>query len=312
MKIIIRLTESDLTTIIKRVIREEELIKVISEQKIPSSTTEIKKFQDWMDTIGPWVKSPSGKYVKLNKGEGYGIFGASTEAAWSKYGNQYLSNNTQDEKVTNTTQNGFVIPFAFPEYEPTIESGGGMWQELISWVAEKSGFAKKKGTVGPFGHAGVATVTPEGNVKIFEFGRYSATASKKGLGVCVSKNLGKVAKISDGKITNLENLIKIIHRNTKGEGPKYKIEYAVLSAPNINNGIAHAESVSKKPYDLFDFEISDDDSNCGTFVLEVVQKSGIEITNYCFPTPISMVRRMKEEELNQNSTDFSKYLKYAR
>jgi hypothetical protein len=25
-----------------------------------------------------------------------------------------------------------------------------------------------------------------------------------------------------------------------------------------------------------------------------------------------MVRRMKEEELNQNSTDFSKYLKYAR
>ena len=57
MKKVIRLTEYDLTRIVKRVIKEQE---------IPTSTAEIKKFQDWMDTIGPWVKSSSGKYVKLN------------------------------------------------------------------------------------------------------------------------------------------------------------------------------------------------------------------------------------------------------
>lgn len=56
-----------------------------------NSASEIKKFQDWMDTIGPWVKSPSGKYVTLNKGKGYGILGPSTRAAWNFYKKRYLS-----------------------------------------------------------------------------------------------------------------------------------------------------------------------------------------------------------------------------
>lgn len=55
-----------------------------------NSASEIKKFQDWMDTIGPWVKSPSGKYVTLNKGKGYGILGPSTRAAWNFYKKRYL------------------------------------------------------------------------------------------------------------------------------------------------------------------------------------------------------------------------------
>jgi len=57
----------------------------------------VKKFQDWMDTNhSNWVKG--GK--NLNKGGGYGKFGPSTSAAWSKYKNEYLGGS-------KTTDTGF-------------------------------------------------------------------------------------------------------------------------------------------------------------------------------------------------------------
>jgi hypothetical protein len=56
-----------------------------------NTTDKIKAFQDWMDTIGPWVKNASGKYEKLNKGVGYGNFGPSTQSAWNGYKDRYLS-----------------------------------------------------------------------------------------------------------------------------------------------------------------------------------------------------------------------------
>lgn len=63
--------------------------RIITEQL--NSVAEVKKFQDYMDTIGPWVKSPSGSYVKLNKGRGYGTFGPNTQAAWRVYKDKYLA-----------------------------------------------------------------------------------------------------------------------------------------------------------------------------------------------------------------------------
>lgn len=66
----------------------------LSSSSIPSelnTTEKIKAFQDWMDTVGNWVKDASGKYVKLNKGAGYGNYGPSTSSAWNAYGKQYLS-----------------------------------------------------------------------------------------------------------------------------------------------------------------------------------------------------------------------------
>ena len=56
-----------------------------------NTTDKIKAFQDWMDTIGPWVKNSAGKYAKLNKGVGYGSYGPSTQAAWNGYKDRYLS-----------------------------------------------------------------------------------------------------------------------------------------------------------------------------------------------------------------------------
>jgi len=54
-----------------------------------NSTEKVKAFQDFMDSIGPWVKGSDGKYKKLNKGTGYGIAGPSTRAIFNVYGDLY-------------------------------------------------------------------------------------------------------------------------------------------------------------------------------------------------------------------------------
>jgi hypothetical protein len=55
-----------------------------------STSAEIKKFQDWLDSNYPtWLKNG-----KLNKGSGYGSYGPNTENAYKAYGsiyNEYLS-----------------------------------------------------------------------------------------------------------------------------------------------------------------------------------------------------------------------------
>jgi hypothetical protein len=53
------------------------------------NSASIKKFQDFMDSVGSWVKGSDGKYKKLNKGAGYGNAGASTKAAFDVYGDLY-------------------------------------------------------------------------------------------------------------------------------------------------------------------------------------------------------------------------------
>jgi hypothetical protein len=51
----------------------------------PSSTDQIKKFQDWMDLKHPgWVNGKN-----LNKGTGYGSWGPSTQKAWDQYSKEY-------------------------------------------------------------------------------------------------------------------------------------------------------------------------------------------------------------------------------
>jgi len=54
-----------------------------------NTTDKVKKFQDFMDAVGPWIKGSDDKYKKLNKGTGYGIPGPSTKAAFNVYGDLY-------------------------------------------------------------------------------------------------------------------------------------------------------------------------------------------------------------------------------
>lgn len=53
------------------------------------SIANVKKFQDFMDTVGPWIKGADGKYKKLNKGTGYGNAGPATLGAFAAYGDLY-------------------------------------------------------------------------------------------------------------------------------------------------------------------------------------------------------------------------------
>lgn len=64
-----------------------------------SSSDKVKKFQDFMDKVGPWVKGVDGKFKKLNKGAGYGIAGPSTLGAFAGYQNLYRVYLRADNKA---------------------------------------------------------------------------------------------------------------------------------------------------------------------------------------------------------------------
>ena len=109
MKKIIRLTESDLTRIVKRVIREESLynqpgLKTATgfnlggsnpitlrdlDQLVFRGGTETQAFQDFMDTKGPWVLQKNGMKTKVKKGASYGKFGPQTTEAYQKNKKDY-------------------------------------------------------------------------------------------------------------------------------------------------------------------------------------------------------------------------------
>ena len=78
-----------------------------------NSMDKAKKFQDFMDSIGPWIKGVDGKYKKLNKGTGYGIVGPSTRSAFTIYGDLYRVYLIAGSK-------GKVIPLA-PSVQPSID-----------------------------------------------------------------------------------------------------------------------------------------------------------------------------------------------
>lgn len=102
MKRIIRLTESDLARIVRRVIKEESLygqpgLKTATgfnpgggnpitlrdlDQLVARGGTETQAFQDFMDAKGPWVVQKTGMKTKVNKGASYGKFGPQTTAAY--------------------------------------------------------------------------------------------------------------------------------------------------------------------------------------------------------------------------------------
>lgn len=198
----------------------------------------------------------------------------------------------------------FVIPFAFPEYEPKVD-GNSFWDKAIGHAMRifksvtTSDFSSKSGTYGKWGHAGVSLINSNGSIVTYEFGRY--TNAKTGITL---KEFPLVkAKISNGEIKNLEQVVMGIKKATHGNGPRLTMSYAVLNAPNYENAKNYADNMVKfktRDYEAGDFSITDDDANCGTFVLEVVQKSGVDISNYCFPTPTSMISRMKKISSEEN------------
>jgi hypothetical protein len=86
MRRVIRLTERDLTRLVKRVIKEEGL---------KDQPENIKDFQDFMDLFYPgWYKGG-----KLRRGSGYGTFGPSTQKAYTKHNEEYRGITIMDRSM---------------------------------------------------------------------------------------------------------------------------------------------------------------------------------------------------------------------
>ena len=189
-----------------------------------------------------------------------------------------------------TTPGEFVIPFVFPEYEPKIDNPSSE-----GWLASISRFVtggNNEKTYGKLGHAGIATVESSGNVRIFEFGRYEG--SKKGYGITKTKNLGKIAKISNGQISNIDSVIQKIKSNTQGKGPSLKMECSVVPVKNVQSAISYGQKVTSKPYEALDFDSTDSDANCSTYAIEVAKNAGVPLGDYCFPNPTAMLGSFKK------------------
>jgi hypothetical protein len=201
-----------------------------------------------------------------------------------------IKKNTDQKKKIGE---GFIIPFAFPTYTPKLQNPNSLWDQFLGIVGRTVTSGGESDTYGVFGHGGIGTVDSNGNVIMFEFGRYEG--AKKGYGITRQKNVGVKAKIIDGKITNVNDVVQGIKKVTYPPGPSMTMDYLVLSAPNIVEGITYAKDMAKlneKKYEISDFSVSDDDANCGTFAVEVARVSGAVTSPYCFPTPNAMITQL--------------------
>lgn len=153
-----------------------------------NTTDKIKSFQDWMDTVGNWVKNASGKYVKLNKGIGYGSFGPSTRLAWTTYGKQYLNSLTAtsdydqfkknvkeaQEKNSSDGTTFLAVPLSDNRFVE-IYKNGRFWYNQFVPVGGK--IVPKNLSKGIYSNSGRKLVVTEGNKKgsTFETGSFWET-----------------------------------------------------------------------------------------------------------------------------------------
>lgn len=141
-----------------------------------NTTDKIKSFQDWMDTVGNWVKDSSGKYVKLNKGAGYGNYGPSTKSAWTAYGKQYLDsltassdydqfkNNVKEaqERKSGDGTTYLAVPLSDNRFVE-IYKNGRFWYNQFIPVGGK--IVPKNLSKGTYANSGRKLVVTEGNKK---------------------------------------------------------------------------------------------------------------------------------------------------
>lgn len=99
-------TPSTDTTKSPKVIVKTPTQVVGSGNGMPSSPSEMQKFQDWLDAKGlGWVGATNSTLTNgnpLKKGEGYGNFRSSTQKAWAVYGAEYLKLSAPTQTVTGS------------------------------------------------------------------------------------------------------------------------------------------------------------------------------------------------------------------
>ena len=201
-----------------------------------------------------------------------------------------------DPKIisSKSKDKGFILVWAFPEYQPKVDGKSGYAQLLGSLIRFTSG-GDEEGTYGKLGHGGCVIVKSNGDATCYEFGRYPG--AKKGYGKVLSHPLGRIAKIKNGVLINPKHIAKLAKQSTFPPGPSMSMTVAVVKLPNPEKAIDYA-SVKQREYTALDFSIGDEDANCGTFTKDVAKSGGIQTGSFCFPTPISAVNSFKDKSDN--------------
>ena len=187
----------------------------------------------------------------------------------------------------------------------------------------------KPGSVGKAGHGGVAIVKPDGTVVLAEFGRYGGANKDEGkkwfltqtsgkefaavfkqengrtptykdipdeaigtFGVVKKKNLGRIAKIANNKISNLDSVLATIKRNSQADGPNLPMEAVVLSNFDVTGGLQFINGYETRQYILFDTKTGGG-LNCATFVVDAMIAGKIRASGKCFPTIHSNIKYLR-------------------
>jgi len=189
---------------------------------------------------------------------------------------------------TTGSNTGFIIIFAFPTYKPSLEKGDPISDFYAMMAKAVSGTEPTKAP--PFGHGGCVVIDSTGNSILYEFGRYDG--AKKGFGKVLSVNLGKIAKIQDGKLINASEVASKAKAKTHGQGPQQPMDAVVYRIPDPSAAISYA-NVKEREYDFTDMSTSDEDANCGTFAVQVAKAGGAMMPPVCAPIPRALIATLR-------------------
>jgi len=190
--------------------------------------------------------------------------------------------------LSKTNQGGFILIWAFPEYEPKIDGKTRTAQFFGTMIRLATG-GGTSGTYGKLGHGGCVVVEANGNCTSYEFGRYKGAS--KGYGKVLTDVLGPIAKIQNNKLLNPKAVAAAARAKSYPPGPRMKMTVAVVKLPNPAKAKSYA-SVKQREYTAIDF-MHKGDANCGTFARDVAEAGGVKTQLFCFPSPISVVNSFK-------------------
>jgi hypothetical protein len=229
------------------------------------------------------IKGTAYTYGKLYMDQTGGKVSGSTDGKVSG------TSGSTPSKPETKPQGGFIIIFAFPTYKPSLEKGD-VFSDFYADAAEfVSGVRPDKAPA--LGHGGCVVIESNGNAILYEFGRYGG--AKEGHGIVKSANLGKIAKIENGKLMNAQEVAAKAKAKTQNEGPQQPMDAVVYGLPNPSQAISYA-NVKEREYDLSDMSTTDEDANCGTFAVQVARAGGaMTMLRACVPAPGAMVQALR-------------------
>lgn len=327
---IIKITEQDLELIVKKVLKEQSFPGTSSVENMgyrnlraqpkqqktkeninpknlklgdggkssPTKTADVKVLQQKLMDL---------KLLKTDSMVPTGYFGKLTQDALDSYMGKektvQTTKGTNGKQQINTvgTDSGFILVFSFPDYQPSVEntwmnrnimaplSSLAANEEMIDEQSSGSGGSKGKKMIklDKLGHGGCVVISKDGNATLYEFGRYDSND----YGSVRKKELGKIAKINNGKLTNAEQVAKIAKGKTEGDGPRLAMDVVVRELPNPSAAKRFAD-VKERGYTIAD-PARGGNMNCGTYALEVALEGGVNSSFSCFSSPVGVVDHLK-------------------